>query len=169
MSAAFVSALVAGVAVVVSGVMQFLTLKRSRENTLLTLQEGRHTARMTALATTTEQWEAGLRDDLAEFATLTYNVEAGYRDAMSQGLPWPGEKAELVNKVDLLYGRVLLRLDPRVAEEISLRQALEALMRTDADELWIVRRDAVIQAARHAISLRYDQVFGRPNAPQLPR
>ena len=162
LSAAVVSAIVAGIAVVVSGVMQYLTLKRSRENTLLTLRQARETARMSALATANQNWESGLRDDLAEFATLTYDVESGFRHAMAANLPWPGDKKPMVDKVDLLYGRIMLRLDARAEVDKVVIKRLNELMstETESEDLWIDRRDRLIDSTRELFACRKDATFG---------
>jgi hypothetical protein len=78
-NAAYVSATVAGAAVVVSGVMQYLTLRRAKEDAERTITATERTARMTALSSATTVGEQGLREDLAEFATLTYEVESAFK------------------------------------------------------------------------------------------
>jgi hypothetical protein len=82
-NAAYVSATVAGAAVIVGGVLQYLTLRRAKVDAERTVAATERTARMTALSSATTIWEQGLGDDLAEFATLTYEVEPAYNLAMS--------------------------------------------------------------------------------------
>lgn len=171
MNAAVISATVAGIAVVVGAVMQYLTLRANRESTLLTLDEGRRsteqtlseareTARMTALATTNQEWEEGLRSDLAEFCTLTYDVETAYKWAVHHKVPWPGDKMDVVNQVDVLYGRLMLRLDTRKPSQRDLADAVRGLMATESQELWIERRDRTLELATVTFSTRWTEILG---------
>src|SRR5580704_1716576 len=58
-NAAYVSATVAGAAVVVSGVMQYLTLRRAKEDAERTITATERTARMTALSKRDDRLGAG--------------------------------------------------------------------------------------------------------------
>lgn len=154
MSAAFISATVAGIAVVVSAVLQYLTLRRNRENTLLALKEARETARMSTLASLTEQWEHGLIGDLAEFVTMTYAIESGFREAMAKTLPWPGDELETVHQAEVLFARIMLRLDTSVLPERLLSESLNDLKAPKSNDLWIERRDRAISAASRVLAAR---------------
>jgi hypothetical protein len=154
MSAAYVSAIVAGVAVVVSGILQYLTLRRAKENAADILSATERTARMTALSSATTLWEQGLREDLAEFATLTYEVETAYKWAMDRKLPWPGDEVENVAAVETIFNRILLRLDRDVSSERGLIDALEE-MRHDKKQLWVERRKNLVDAALAAFRARW--------------
>jgi hypothetical protein len=155
MSAAYVSAIVAGVAVVISGVLQYLTLRRAKESAADTLGATERTARMTALSSATTVWEQGLREDLAEFATLTYEVETACKWAMDRNLPWPGDEAENVAAVETTFNRILLRLDQDVPSERGLIDALEA-MRHDKKQLWVERRKNLVDEALAAFRARWN-------------
>jgi len=157
-SAAYVSAIVAGIAVVVGGVLQYLTLRRARESAADTLAATERTARMTALSSATTVWEQGLREDLAEFATLTYEVETAYKWAMDRKLPWPGDEAENVAAVETIFNRILLRLDQDVSSERDLIGALEA-MRHNKKQLWVERRKNLVDAALATFRARWNDIL----------
>ena len=159
------SAVVAGVAVIVGGVLQYLTLRRVKEDAASTLAVTEQTARMTALASATTVWEQGLREDLAEFATLTYEVESAYGWAMDNKKPWPGEAAEKVAKVETIFNRILLRLNRDVPSQQRLIESLEA-MRDDTGKLWVDRRKNLVDAALATFRARWaDNLKGESSAP----
>lgn len=158
MSAAYVSAIVAGIAVVVGALMQFLTLRRSRESSEGTLIASERTARMAALSSATTVWEQGLRDDLAQYATLTYEVETSYAFAMAKKLPWPGDYAEEVAEVETVFNRILLRLDLAVSAELQLMESVKK-MRDDKQQLWVDRRQHLVEAARSAFRARWSEIL----------
>jgi hypothetical protein len=159
-SAAYVSAVVAAAAVIVSGVLQYLTLRRSREEAAETLAATERTARIAALSGATTIWEQGLREDLAEFATLSYEVESAYKAAMDSGSPWPGENAEKVSGTETIFHRIRMRLDQSVPSQRALIESLEAL-RDDDERLWVNRRDETVEAAVEAIRSRWaDNLYG---------
>ncbi|HEX9968038.1 MAG TPA: hypothetical protein VGB06_08825, partial [Solirubrobacterales bacterium] len=145
---------VAGVAVLVSGILQYLTLRRAKESAVETLGATERTARMAALSSATTVWEQGLREDLAKFPTLSYEVETAYKWAMDRKLPWPGDEAENVAAVETAFNRILLRLDRDVPSESALIGAVEA-MRHDEKQLWVERRKHLVDAALAAFRARW--------------
>jgi hypothetical protein len=167
-NAAYVSATVAGAAVFVSGVMQYLTLRRAKEDVERTVAATERTARMTALSSATTLWEQGLREDLAEFATLTYEVESAFKWAMSHNAPWPGEDAEKVAHVEVVFNRALLRLNRDVPSERGLIESLGA-MRSEKEQLWTERRDALVEAAVAAFHARWADNLGSESTASNPR
>jgi hypothetical protein len=140
------------------------TLRRAREEAESSLAANERIARTTALSSSTTVWEQGLREDLAEFATLTYEVESAYKWAMSQQAPWPGENAERVADVETIFNRILLRLNQDVPSERGLIESLET-MRDDEGQLWTERRKNLVEAARLAFQARWaDVLYGESNA-----
>jgi hypothetical protein len=164
-NAAYISATVAGAAVIVSGILQYLTLHHAKENAKRTVDSTERTARMTALASATMVWEQGLREDLAEFATLTYEVETAYNWAMSHRAAWPGEDADKVAHVEVVFNRILLRLNPDAPSEHRLLDSLK-LMRDDKTQLWIDRRNGLVEAAVATFRARWtDNLDGDSTIP----
>jgi hypothetical protein len=158
MSAAFLSAAVAGIAVIVGALMQRLTLRGAREDAHLALASAQRTARTSALSSATTIWEQGLREDLAEFATLTYEVETAFKLAMETSTPWPGEHMPQVIQVEVLFNRTVLRLDKDVPTQRALVESLKA-MRDGKTGLWVDRRDAVVDAAVEAFRAKWVDVL----------
>ncbi len=154
MNAAYVSAIVAAIAVVVGGAMQYLTLRHAKDDSRNTLKASEWTARIAALADATSIWEQGLREDLAQYATLSYEVEAAYDFAMAKKLPWPGNSADDVAAVETILNRVLLRLDRNVPSERALIESVRA-MRSDKERLWVDRRDHLVDTALEAFRVRW--------------
>jgi hypothetical protein len=109
---------------------------------------------MAALSSATTVWEQGLREDLAKFPTLSYEVETAYKWAMDRKLPWPGDEAENVAAVETAFNRILLRLDRDVPSESALIGAVEA-MRHDEKQLWVERRKHLVDAALAAFRARW--------------
>jgi hypothetical protein len=141
--------------------MQYLTLRRAKEDAGNTLTVTERTARVTALSGATTVWEQGLREDLAEFATLTYEVETAHAAAIAQSKPWPAGEAEKVARVETVFNRILLRLDRDVPSEQRLIENLEA-MREDKEKLWVERRKNLVDAARATFRARWtDNLEGR--------
>lgn len=153
-SAAYISAIVAALAVVIGGAMQYLTLRYAKEDSKNVLQTSERTARIAALADATSMWEQGLREDLARYATLSYEVEAAYDFAMAKKLSWPGDSADDVAEVETIFNRVLLRLDWNVPSERALIESAKA-MREDRKRLWIDRRDHLVEMALEAFRVRW--------------
>lgn len=138
-----------------------MTLRRAREDAADTLAVAERTARMAALSSAATIWEQGLREDLAEFATLTYEVESAYSWAMDHKAPWPGEEAEKVAKLETIFNRILLRLDQDVSSQQRLIESLKA-MRDDTGTLWVDRRDGLVDAALVTFRARWDELVERP-------
>jgi len=127
--------------------MQYLTLRRAKEDAENTVAATERTARITALSSATTIWEQGLREDLATFATLAYEVETAYRWAMDNDAPWPqGDDVKKVAEEATIFNRVKLRLDRDVPSERDLIASVEA-MREDKGKLWVDRREHLVDAA----------------------
>jgi hypothetical protein len=107
-----------------------------------------------ALSSATTVWEQGLREDLAEFATLAYEVDAAYRWAMDSKEPWPGEHADKVSKAETVFNRILLRLDRDVQSERHLIECVEE-MRDSPNTLWVDRRRDLVDASVAAFRVRW--------------
>jgi hypothetical protein len=153
MSAAYVSAIVAGVAVIVSALLQYLTLQRAKEDSIKTLTASARTARLAALADATNLWEQGLREDLATYATLVYEVETAWQ-ARTKGSAWPGPHYDKVLGIETIFNRVMLRLDREIPTESALIKSAKA-MRDDETTLWVTRRDNLVVAAAAAFRARW--------------
>jgi hypothetical protein len=148
MSAAVASAIVAGVAVIVGGAFQYLTLRRARETT-----------RIAARSDATAKWEQGLRDDLAAFVTLTYGLDVAYKWAMERNTPWPGDAEAKLVEAEVLYHRIRLRLDTEVRAQQVLLAAVEALRDDHSEESWAARRDSLVDAAVAAFRARWAELL----------
>jgi hypothetical protein len=149
--------------------MQHQTLRGAREDAHLALASAQETARISALSNATTIWEQGLREDLAEFATLTYEVETAYKLAMEQGATWPGRHMPQVIQVEVIFNRTVLRLDKDVPAQRALVANLEA-MRDEKTGLWVDRRDALVNAAVDAFRAKWADVLRghRTDAPGAP-
>jgi hypothetical protein len=179
-NAAYVSAVVAGLAVIVGGVMQALTLRRAKENaaatvlaneraTAMTVASSERAARLSALASATTVWEQGLREDIAEYATLSYEVEQKYKWAITHHESWPGEEWEKVMHEDVLLNRLLLRLNKDVPAEELLIDRVKAMRHEKEKEQadWSIRRDALVDAARDAFRARWSDNFTSDSQPHI--
>jgi hypothetical protein len=138
------SVVVAAAAVAVSAVVQAVTIRVTRRNTLSTVRGSLFQAEATRL-----------REAIAEHVTLTYKVMSGYSRAMREVLPWPGEYEETVEREDRLYNiiRLLLDLDRPDHQNIlghvdDLRAASSDNSNDRRDQLilavgQVLRRDAI--------------------------
>lgn len=102
---------------------------------------------------------SGLRSALAEYLTLTYNVEMNFKMAMSNKLPWPGDHMDLVNREDQLYNSLQLLLDAERPSHAALIQDLGELRNARSDRYWTDRRDAVLVSAREVLRDQSSQIM----------
>jgi hypothetical protein len=140
MTLQWLSLLVAALAIVASAVIQFVTIRESRRNTISTLR-----------ASLFEKESAVLREALAEHLSLTYQIDAGYRHAMRANRPWPGELLEVVEREDRLYNLIRLELDQDREGHDHLLEAIDRLRAEKSEDPWTDRRDAVVEAAVGAL------------------
>ena len=166
----WVGAVVAGFAVIVSAVMQYLTIRNARHSTNETLRQTetntRETLKITLHTTRANIRSDNLRhdidkltEDLSEYLANSYWFESAYHHSRSTGETWPGEHLDLVKREDLLYNKIRLRLDPHHPLDLKLSQDLEKLRDTGSKELWIARRDHVVDSARSAFAAKWLQVL----------
>src|SRR5262245_15510915 len=86
------SVIVAALAVSVSAVMQYLTIRMTRKNTVSGLE-----------AATIDATVAALRRALAQHLTLTYKIETNYQSHRLRDKPLPADHDEVAGKEDRLF------------------------------------------------------------------
>jgi len=79
---------------------------------------------------------------------------------MDDGLAWPGEHTALVSQVDVLQNRINMRLDPDDARQERLADTVRGLVRPEAKDYWIDRRDAMVDAAARVFKARWTEILG---------
>jgi hypothetical protein len=138
MSTASISVLVAALAVITGAIFQYLTIRTARLNTVSQLRASVAESRVTTL-----------RDALAEYMTLTYFMDLEYgrfQQGSQKGLT---EKYyERAEQEDRLYNLIRLHLDVGNPDHDRLLAAIEYLRSYDTDEVWIERRDKLVETAR---------------------
>lgn len=127
---------VAALAIVVGAVMQYLTLKTTRQNTLAGLRVG-----------VMESAIGDLKTSLAEHLTLTYTIDLNYRSFKFNHRPFPDDHFDIARKEDQLFNLIRLNLTPEDPLHTKLLEALNELRNGDSKEIWTFRRDVVISRA----------------------
>lgn len=131
-----VSVIISAVAVITTGAIQLFTVRTSRANTVATLR-----------ASLVEDEWAKLREALAEYMHLSYEIDTGWNSyKFNRGGSWPGALSAEVMREDQLYTTIRLLVDPGPAENQALLQRLGALRDLNSDEVWLDRRDELIAA-----------------------
>ena len=137
MSTESLSVLVAALAVIVSAVMQFLTLRGSRQNEVSTLRAGASAARLEAL-----------RTSLAEYMNLTYHMDLEWGQFQVMEKPLSAQYYEWADREDQLYNLIRLYLDEDDPDHRALLESVHYLRDYNPDDSWIDRRDRLVKTAR---------------------
>jgi hypothetical protein len=132
----FLSVVVAASAVIVGAIMQYMTLRTTRRNTLSSLHVG-----------VIESTISELKSALAKWLTLTYSMDAAYQGKKYNNRDFPPGHVELALREDELYNLIRLQLDSNEPVHQQLLEAIIELRNGDSKEIWTVRRDAVISRA----------------------
>lgn len=143
------SVIVAALAVVVSAVMQHMTLKTTRQNTLSGLRVG-----------VTESAIDGLKTALAKHITLTYSMDSNYKGFKYNGRPLPPDHYDEAIKEDRLFNLIRLNLNPDEPTHMLLLESINELRNGDSQELWTTRRDQVIARATAAFARDRQKTLG---------
>ena len=166
----FLSILVAGVAIIIGAIMQYLTIRSTRRTTADTLRQTRENTRDT-LTTTLITVRANIRADnlrhdvdelteaLSHYMSNSYHVDSGYRAAKMRSGTWPGEHWEEVKLEDLLYNKIRLRLTPEDPLDMELVKNLENLRDFDSKQIWAERRNSVTESAQRVFAAKWAHIL----------
>jgi hypothetical protein len=149
LNTSLISIIVAALAVIVSAIMQYLTLKTTRRNTLTELRVG-----------AMESAISELKSALAEHLTLISTLDADFKDYKYSNQPFTPEHWDLATKEDKLYNLIRLQLTPNNPFHQDLLEALDELRNVQSEVNWSKRRDEVIARATDAFSNDRKKVFG---------
>jgi hypothetical protein len=151
----FIGLLSAGAAL--GGVLMTQRSERKKASLDRTLQ--RNTTAATLRTALYKTQSDDLREALAEYMTLEYKVHEGYSDAMREGLAWPGDMYDDVDRESVLFSSIRLLLDNDRDTHRQLLKDLEKMRRIKSDELWIDLRDQVINSATKAFSADSSEIL----------
>ncbi|MBC8641300.1 hypothetical protein IAG25_31255 [Caballeronia sp. EK] len=146
------SVAVSGIAVVASAIMQYLTLRVTRTNTLSTLNVGVVQATI-----------AALQNALAEHLTTISELARCEDVCRRNNQPLTEELHQLSIKEDQLYNLILLHLNPNEPTHVELRHAVDEIREYAAPGyVWWNKRSEVVIKANAAFSYdRTGALFGR--------
>jgi hypothetical protein len=110
---------VAGIAVVVSAIAQYFTLRFSRQNTVTALRVNAVEASLTTL-----------RSTLAEYLPILYSMKVEEANRLSRGPPMDGDKVDKLSGEEAkLFAVIQMSLDPTKDSHRQLLRDLEEMRR----------------------------------------
>jgi hypothetical protein len=147
------SVVVAGAAVVVSAVVQFVTLRESRRSLKEERVAGRRNVISQLRADDTRAWIAKLCGDIADWSQLTYDMETRFDRLRRGNGELDDEYMEWATRENILWTRMMINIDPDGPHEAELIEAMRVMRDLEFDQvrrdtLWIDRRDEILRRAR---------------------
>ena len=107
-----------------------------------------------------------LIEDLSRYMSNSYHVDTFFRAAMRDGSPWPGKHLEEVKLEDLLYNKIRLCLNPNDPLDVQVLSDLEHLRDSESQDLWINRRDQLVESARKAFDGKWKRIGNSARGPE---
>lgn len=144
--------IVAGLAVVVSGIMQYFTLKMSRQNVVTGLRVG---AVESAVVT--------LRNTISEYIPVSYKMKLHEMEKRTEG---PGLPAADIDKLSAdeakMFGMICMSLDPKKPSHTRLLAAITHLRDQDIFQGgdWSEKRDRIFERMRDLSYSEREETLG---------
>ncbi|MBK8226832.1 MAG: hypothetical protein IPK70_06615 [Flavobacteriales bacterium] len=154
------SAFIAALAIIASVILQLITLRNTREQTVATLAEARASRQSSTAAEQFRHMDETMSNNLADYFTLTYWLAEKHKEAVKAEQPWPGALMDQVNQEHTIYNRIRLRLNPMVRSEKELEERLQDLRNPDHHDTWPVKCGRVVSAYQTVMGewrSRFDQ------------